>query len=166
MEIRNAQSADLERILEIYAAARRYMAEHGNQSQWGTQNPQKKVIEADIRKQQSFVIAGENGRLHGVFAFMFGEDPTYRQIEGAWLNEEPYAVIHRLASDGTESGIFGKCLEFCRKQCGNLRIDTHADNRKMQELLEKNGFQKCGIIHVADGTERIAYQLTEKMEFE
>ena len=40
----------------------------------------------------------------------------------------------------------------------SLRADTHADNKIMQHLLEKNGFTRCGIIHVADGTPRIAYQ--------
>ena len=28
----------------------------------------------------------------------------------------------------------------------------------MQHLLEKNGFTPCGIIYVANGTPRIAYQ--------
>ena len=31
-------------------------------------------------------------------------------------------------------------------------------NKIMQHLLEENGFTKCGIIHVEDGTPRIAYQ--------
>ena len=39
-----------------------------------------------------------------------------------------------------------------------VRADTHADNKIMQHLLEENGFTKCGIIHVEDGTPRIAYQ--------
>ena len=39
-----------------------------------------------------------------------------------------------------------------------LRADTHADNKIMQHLLEKNGFTRCGVIHVADGSPRFAYQ--------
>ena len=39
--------------------------------------------------------------------------------------------------------------------CG---VDTHADNKVMQHLLESEGFTRCGIIHVEDGTPRIAYQ--------
>ena len=30
----------------------------------------------------------------------------------------------------------------------SLRADTHADNKIMQHLLEKNGFARCSIIHV------------------
>lgn len=28
----------------------------------------------------------------------------------------------------------------------------------MQHLILKNGFEQCGIIHIADGSERIAYE--------
>lgn len=41
-----------------------------------------------------------------------------------------------------------------------LRADTHADNKVMQHLLEKNGFVRCGNITLADGTSRIAYHCT------
>ena len=30
----------------------------------------------------------------------------------------------------------------------------------MQHLIEKNGFKRCGIIHIADGSPRIAYERT------
>ena len=42
----------------------------------------------------------------------------------------------------------------------NIRVDTHADNKTMQRLIEKNGFTKCGTIYVKNGTARIAYQRT------
>lgn len=42
----------------------------------------------------------------------------------------------------------------------NIRIDTHADNKTMQHLIEADGFTRCGIIYIADGTPRIAYQWT------
>ena len=44
------------------------------------------------------------------------------------------------------------------EHCQSLRADTHADNKIMQHLLEKNGFARRGIIHVEDGTPRVAYQ--------
>ena len=48
--------------------------------------------------------------------------------------------------------------EITTEHCQSLRADTHADNKIMQHLLEKNGFTRCGIIHVADGSPRFAYQ--------
>ena len=51
-----------------------------------------------------------------------------------------------------------KVVAFCEKQIPHLRIDTHEDNKVMQHLIEKNGFKKCGIVYVEDGTERFAYE--------
>lgn len=53
---------------------------------------------------------------------------------------------------------FGESSFFQKKKIGHLRIDTHADNHIMQHLILKNGFEQCGIIHIADGSERIAYE--------
>ena len=58
------------------------------------------------------------------------------------------SLRHRRAAQGGASG--GKQK--------SLRADTHADNKIMQHLLEKNGFTRCGVIHVADGSPRFAYQ--------
>jgi RimJ/RimL family protein N-acetyltransferase len=49
-------------------------------------------------------------------------------------------------------------LQFCLAHTGNIRIDTHRDNTIMQHLLSKYGFQYCGIIYLANGDERLAYQ--------
>ncbi len=43
----------------------------------------------------------------------------------------------------------------------NFRIDTHNDNKIMQHVIEKNGFIRCGIIYVKDGSPRIAYEKIE-----
>ena len=101
-----------------------------------------------------------NGRLEAVFAFILGPDPTYAKIEdGQWLNDEvPYGTIHRLASAGDRRGVASEVIAWCLEHCESLRADTHADNKIMQHLLEKNGFVRCGIIHVEDGTPRVAYQ--------
>lgn len=43
-------------------------------------------------------------------------------------------------------------------ETNNIRIDTHWDNKPMQGALAKAGFHYCGIIHLLDGDERLAYQ--------
>ena len=95
----------------------------------------------------------------GVFAIVIGKDPTYAQIEqGAWISESEYGTLHRVAGDGTVHGLFRRIVLFSEEKIGHLRIDTHADNHIMQHLILKNGFEQCGIIHIADGSERIAYE--------
>ena len=156
--IRNACMEDLERILQIYEIAKEYMRKSGNPHQWNGTYPDRDTLEQDIRRGQLYVYL-QDEVIHGVFVMQVGEEPTYAFIEeGNWLNSASYITIHRLAGDGTEKGIFEKCLAFCKAKAGNSRIATHHDNHTMQHLAEKSGFQRCGIIHLANGAPRIAYQ--------
>ena len=50
------------------------------------------------------------------------------------------------------------CIGWCYDQCGSILIDTHRQNIPMQRTLKKNGFTRCGVIYLEDGSERIAYQ--------
>lgn len=173
--IRLARYDDLDRIMEIYQEARNYMEANGNPDQWGKNHPPRQLLEEDIGMGQLYVYT-ENRKaqtedsikepailhgetIHGVFAFIIGADPTYTYIEeGAWLNDEIYGTIHRIAGDGVAKGVFEKCLDFCKSRIDNLRIDTHHKNYIMQHLVEKNGFERCGIVYMEDGSPRIAYQ--------
>lgn len=156
--IRNAKTEDMDRILEIYQFAREFMKSNGNPTQWGAGYPSKELLENDLKQGNLYVIA-ENEIIHGVFVFIVGEDETYSRIDGSWKNTSPYGTIHRIASDGANKGIFRQCLSFCLGQISHLRIDTHRDNLSMQHLIEKNNFERCGIIYVRDGSPRIAYEL-------
>ena len=156
---RGARRADLDAILKIYARARQAMADSGNPTQRGDHFPPQELLEEDIDSNRLFLYL-VNGELEGVFAFVLGEVPTYKVIEdGQWLNDTlPYGTLHRLASAGESKGIGKAVVEWCLEHCESLRADTHADNKVMQHLLESEGFTRCGIIHVEDGTPRIAYQ--------
>ena len=103
-------------------------------------------------------MAPEYAGLVGTFYFAVEEEPTYRHIEGRWLNNKPYGIIHRLASDGRVRGLFRECLAFASKHCSEIRVDTHEDNAPMRQLLVAEGFVLCGTIYIADGSPRIAYQ--------
>ncbi|MGM9642355.1 MAG: GNAT family N-acetyltransferase [Eubacteriales bacterium] len=162
MEIRLAQASDLSRILEIYDSARTFMKSVGNPDQWGSVHPTKRKIEEDINNQKLYAVDDEG--ILAVFFFDIGNDPTYARIyDGRWLNDKPYGVIHRLAvSDNARGkGISRICFDFAFSKCKNIRIDTHIDNIPMQRALNKYGFTKCGIIHIENGDERIAYQKSE-----
>ncbi len=161
MKIRTATLSDMPDILRVYAYAREYMKEHGNPDQWGDTYPTEEIILSDIKLGQLFVCLEEEA-IHGVFAFIEGDDPTYAVIEdGKWPDDEPYNVMHRMASDGAVRGIGRAALDFCKSHGKNVRADTHKKNITMQNMLAKNGFIPCGIIHVENGSERIAYQFTK-----
>lgn len=162
MEIRRTAEADLVRVMDIYAHARAFMAAHGNPNQWGPTNwPPEALVRQDIARGKGYVCVYE-GRVVGAFFFDMGRDiePTYRHIEdGAWLDDSPYGVVHRIASDGSVKGVGAFCVDWAFRQCGHLRIDTHGDNIVMQNLLAKLGFARCGTIYVEeDDFPRFAYE--------
>ena len=153
-----AREEDLPRILEIYDIAKAYMRASGNPNQWNGAYPDPETLRTDIEKQRLYVYK-KDGRIHGVFMLLLEEEPTYSYIEnGSWREETPYGTIHRLAGDGEVKGLFAKCVVFCEKKVPYLRADTHFDNHTMQHLLEKNGFERRGIIYLKNGDPRIAYQ--------
>ncbi len=168
MNIRKSTLQDLDRMMEIYACARSFMAQHGNPNQWGRTNwPPEALIRQDIADGDSYVCVNDQGKVVGTFFFVQGADiePIYRQItDGAWLDDSPYGVVHRIASDGSERGIGSFCLNWAYEQCGHhLRIDTHGDNAVMQNLLKKLGFVRCGTTYVEeDDDPRMAYEKTER----
>ena len=153
-----AKEEDLPRIMEIYDIAKAYMRANGNPNQWNGAYPDPETLRTDMEKQRLYVYK-KNGRIHGVFMLLLEEEPTYAYIEdGSWREEAPYGTIHRLAGDGEVKGLFAKCVAFCEKKVPYLRADTHFDNHTMQHLLEKNGFERRGIIYLKNGDPRIAYQ--------
>lgn len=158
--VRRANIDDLPRMLELCEQARGIMRSDGNMQQWADGYPSEDALLSDIQNGNSFVICKEDGTVVGTFAFIIGEDPTYRTIyEGKWLNDTgTYGTIHRLASGPDSHGVARECFDYCWSTIKNLRIDTHTDNRIMQHCILKAGFEYCGIIHLLNGDPRLAYQ--------
>lgn len=156
LEIRRAVMDELSEIQAVYEYARNFMAQTGNPNQWGKTNPTEAVVVGHIEKGHLYVME-QDGGIVGVFAFIPGVDPTYGSIEGSWHSDEPYSTIHCVASNGKVKGMFAKVVEYCEKHSRHLRIDTYKDNLIMQRAIEKQGFSYCGIIYLANGSPRMAY---------
>lgn len=165
MEIRIARAQDLDALTDIYAAARRYMAEQGN-PQWSDGRPTREELAGSVGEGAVYVGVDERDVPHFAFSLYSEADPTYERIyDGSWLNGRPYVTIHRVASDGHGHGVFASITAFARARAEELglhdiRVDTHEANKTMQHLIAKAGFSYRGIIHLADGDPRLAYQLT------
>ena len=93
--IRLAVLEDFTSIMSIYAYARSFMQETGNPNQWGNHFPPEELIHNRIRDKQLFVLE-ENGTLHGAFAFIIGEDPTYLQIDD---DDEPVHILRIISEN-------------------------------------------------------------------
>ena len=160
--IRKAVFEDLSALAGIYDYARAFMASTGNPDQWVNGYPSLDDLNHDIEEESLYVCEGKDRKIIAAFCFLPGPDPTYSLIkDGEWLNDLPYHVIHRLASDGSQKGIAQACLDWCFEQDSYIRVDTHKNNLIMQHILESYGFQRCGIIYAHDGTPRLAYQFLQ-----
>ena len=95
MQVRLTTEADVERVMEIYHGAQAFMAAHGNPTQWRNAYPTPEIVREDIALQRGYVCE-ENGHLYAAFMLLEGEDPNYRRIDGAWLNDLPYQTLHRV----------------------------------------------------------------------
>ena len=167
MEFRKSTIDDIPRMMEIFRRAMRFMKETGNPTQWSTANkPREEMLENDIRLGRSYVCL-EGGRIVGTFVYMYGEDPEpgYAKdkiTEGGWKDSSAYGVIHRIASSGEMKGIGAACIEWCAENDPHIRIDTHPNNRPMQNLLAKLGFAYCGKISVPmDDGVRLIYERSD-----
>ena len=168
MEIRRTKKEDIAAIMPIFDEARATIAALGI-DQWQNGYPSREVIEKDFSKAQSYCVI-KDGETVGTFALVDDGEPTYDKIfDGSWLTgdgKEHYFAIHRVAISvkSRGSGISTKIIDFCAEKAredgkSSLRIDTHRGNVVMRKMLEKNGFTYCGVIYLADGDERVAYEL-------
>ena len=160
--IRKSTMNDLPEMLEIFANARKYMAEHGNPNQWNDNWPSKEILISDIEIGQSYIVEDDEKGILATYAYILGVDKTYLEIDGAWLTDKPYGTIHRLASSHKERDIFSFIIKEITPNGLNMRIDTHANNASMIRAILKNGFKFCGVISPIEGGDRNAYELDIK----
>lgn len=159
MRVRRTKKEDLGTVMPLYAHARDFMVRTGNPDQWVNGYPSEVDIMRDINSNCHYVIEHESGEIVGAFMFRIGHDATYDVIErGSWLNDDEYGVVHRLVSSGKYGRISDVCFDYCFSKINNMRVDTHQENKVMQQALMRYGFIYCGIIYCHNGTPRLAFQ--------
>lgn len=163
MIIRKALLEDIDDIMPIFYEAVEYL-KNNNVNQWQNNSINKDKIIDDIKNEIGYVVFDE--KIIAYFVILEKEEKTYINIDGKWLNDDPYYIIHRFCIKNEYKGknIGSFIIDYCKKYAinnniYNLRIDTHKDNKSMIRLIEKNNFVYCGIIVVLDNTLRLAYQL-------
>lgn len=160
-----ASIEDLSVLQTIYRTNRSIMHAQGN-DQWKGNYPEPFLAE-DIEQGYLYVLRDDAGIATAVMAVLTGDDPTYQEIQGDWLNDLPYLALHRIAVDPARhrQGLASRLFQAAEKlaldhDIHNIRIDTHEKNTTMQALLARFDYTYCGMIIAGDGTERKAYQKT------
>ena len=156
--IRRATYDDVPVLMDVFRKARAIMRSSGNMNQWNDGYPSEEVVRKDIDNGHCVVLC-EDGKVVATMAFIPGPDPTYAEIyDGGWLSDAPYHVIHRIAVAEPGHNAAKALLDWGFGQTGSIRIDTHKDNVIMHHVLSKYGFTHCGVILLANGDPREAYQ--------
>lgn len=161
-ELIPARREDIPACMAILDAGRAFQRAQGF-FQWSDGYPAPSNVEDDIRSGGACVLTAD-GVIAAYLCIGFDGDPAYPAIRGAWHTPGPYAVIHRLAVGSGYRGMGLSDVIFplagalaAARGCRSIRIDTHEDNKRMQHVLEKNGFSLCGTV-IQNGSDRVAFE--------
>ena len=153
---------DQPKIWEIIEAAILRRKQDGSK-QWQDGYPNPAVIQNDIEKNQGYVLL-EGEEVIGYTALLVNDEPAYAAIEGKWLSDGDFIVIHRVAisEQHVGKGLSGKILEAVAdvalsKNIYSIKADTNFDNPGMLRIFEKQGYQYCGEVYFR-GCARRAYE--------
>jgi GNAT superfamily N-acetyltransferase len=159
---RKAKQTDSERIWQIIIQAKEQMRKL-NSRQWQDGYPAIENITGDIENGYGYVLCRKSGVI-AYAAVVFDGESAYTDIQGKWLTDLPYVVVHRLAvaDEMKHQGIatmFMQKVEELSRQKGiqSFRVDTNFDNHYMQKILYSLNFTYCGEIFY-DQNQRRAYE--------
>lgn len=162
MKLRKVKAHEIDTAMALIDQAKAFLRAQGV-DQWQSGYPDRACIAVDIDRGKGY-FCEEEGAVAGYLCIDFDGEPAYDTLDGAWLTQEPYVVVHRMALDdrvkgrGLASQAFTLVEELARgKGIHSFRVDTDRDNRIMRHLLEKNGFVYCGTIRF-DNSEKIAFE--------
>lgn len=160
--LRLATKEDIPKVWLIILQAKQQLKRQGS-DQWQTGYPTQETLRDDIIKERAYVLC-LNGKVIAYAAVVFTGEPVYENLEGKWLSDQSYVVIHRLAveDDYKHRGVAKQMIiqvESLAVSQGvySFRVDTHAKNEFMQRLLKSLWFVYCGKIRYEQG-ERMAFE--------
>ena len=135
--------------------------------QWVDGFPNIDVVAEDIRLQRGYFLVEDQIPI-GYMCIDFNGEPVYDDLEGKWITDQKYVVVHRMAIGDAGRGrgmaheVFRLVKELCiPRDVFSIRIDTHEANKKMQHVLAREGFAYCGMVSY-EGDPRLAYELNLK----
>lgn len=161
MKLRLTTTNDLEAVMAIINEAKAYFKEQGI-NQWQDGYPNEISIINDISHHEAYVLE-DKGTVIATAMISNAIEPNYNYIEGKWLQEDDYIVVHRIAIKNEQKGkglakiIIDEAIKLY-PQITSIRMDTQDDNLSMQRFLTKYGFTYCGTIYLETKETRRAYE--------
>ena len=153
-------------ILQKAIVRRKY---DGSQ-QWQDGYPNENVVEQDIAKGIGYVLTLDNTKIIGYAAILYNDEPAYEQLNGTWLTNGDFVVVHRVAisDDYLGKGIAQKIFLYTEEiaienNIFSIKVDTNFDNIPMLKILEKLGYIYCGEVSFR-GSARKAFEKIVKVD--
>ncbi|HEX8377716.1 MAG TPA: GNAT family N-acetyltransferase [Pedobacter sp.] len=161
-QFRKAVISEIPQIWDIlHKAILRRKAE--GSEQWQDGYPNAEGIKKDIEKDAGFVLL-EDDEIVGYSAVLINDEPAYENIDGKWLTNNDFVVVHRVAisenhlGKGLAKKIFGLIEQFALdRNIYSIKADTNYDNLAMLKIFENLGFIFCGEVYFR-GSSRNAYE--------
>lgn len=162
MELRLAQRQEAAMCYQCIEDARAYHKSLGFE-QWHPDYPTRQTILDDIAQGIGYAFTDDTGVI-GYCCIVIGDEPAYHEIDGAWKTDRPYAVVHRMAFNrrARGSGLSHEAFQHIEDYClmhriDAIRLDTQEENKVMQHILGREGFEYCGMVQF-DGGPKLAYE--------
>lgn len=164
MELRLAKCQDKDSILKFYKDGSLKLKSEGIDQWQGAKIPNLDNFKDLIKNKEIFVL--EDDRRSVATCVIKKYDYDYdNNMHGSWITDGSFIAIHRVAtgSEFRKKGYGKALLELCEdyakeNNIKSLRIDTHKDNKSMQNLIKKLGYNYCGIVYIGGTDERLAFE--------
>lgn len=171
-DMRPATVDDVPAIVATLEAGRALLAADGIDQWQDGAGPDVDLVTSDVARGwgRVFLIGGQ---VAATAALIDEPEPAYDQVvEGAWQVRgdaaAPYATIHRVAVAPAFRGMhvaqrfYARLIEEARARgFAEIRVDTHADNVRMQHVIASAGFTRACTVLIGNNPKdlRWAYQL-------
>lgn len=159
---RKAQKEDAAQIWDILQQAIVRRREDGSR-QWQDGYPNPEVVSNDIEKGVGYVLTDDE-KVIGYSAVLINDEPAYAGIEGKWITNGDFVVVHRVAvsheylGKGLAVQILKHIENFAlQNSIHSIKADTNFDNPAMMKIFEKLGYAYCGEVFFR-GSARKAYE--------
>lgn len=159
IKFRKATQDDADKIWKILQQAIDRRRRDGS-LQWQNGYPNPETVNSDIEKQIGYVLT-ENDRVVAYCAVLLNDEPAYENIEGKWLSDGDFNVVHRVAVSDEVAGkgyateIFRRIEDFSRQNgIFSVKVDTNFDNAAMLHILKKLGYTYCGEVYLSGGVRK------------
>lgn len=128
--------------------------------QWQDGYPNELSVSNDMENDYAYVLT-ENEIILAYLAVIFDKEPAYEAIEGKWLSDNDYLVVHRVAvskhakGKGIATKLFEQLESLClQKKVYSIKVDTNFDNIPMLKILDKLGYTYCGEVYFRGGARK------------